>query len=129
MRPDERKFVRETCCKLRWPHGTTWADWSQVNGPIVDAWIDAGECRVYDEDGVILGFLVTTGEVVRALYVKRAFRGEGFGLALVLDWRPSVKQLRAFMPTPSWKRWTICHGLPWVEATEPPPRERMRAAG
>lgn len=86
MAESERAFVRETCAKVRWPRwtpgntGVTWVDWLSVHGPLVDAWLAAGECLVYDLDGIAVGFLLRTGDVLRMLYTKADFRQDRSGV-------------------------------------------------
>lgn len=132
MRADERTFVRETCAKVRWPRrGVTWADWLAVHGRLIDDWLATGECLVYEQDGVVLGFVVASNDVIRCLYVKRDFRGNRFGLALVTELLPVVMAVAAYRPTPSFRRWAHLHGLAWRDVAEPrqseppePPPER-----
>lgn len=119
MAEDERAFVRETCAKVRWPRaGVTWADWITVHGPVVDAWLDSGETLVHEEDGVVLGFLVEAGGVVRCLYVKRDFRGNRFGLELCSARWPHFLVLPAYRTTASFRRWATHHGLEVVEVAQ-----------
>ncbi len=120
MQENERTFVRETCAKVRWPQGETWARWLATHGPLIDDWLATGECLVLEQDGVVLGFLVESGGVVRCLYVKRDFRGNRFGLALLEEAKPVEVEtgLSVYRPTPSFRRWAKLHGLVWRDVDE-----------
>ena len=124
MAEDERTFVRETCAKVRWPHeysqergrmwpSVLWSQWLADHGAAIDQWLEHGECLVYEERGVVLGFLVSTGHTLRCLYVKREFRGHRIGLALAAARWPGFIELSVYRPTPSLLQWARLHGLPW----------------
>jgi len=127
--PTERTFVRETAVKVRWrdprryADGVPWRAWLEPNGRYVDRWLEDGRCLVWDEDGVVLGFLIVSADgVVRCLYVKRAFRGKKIGLRLLgasdLEFGrrgDEIRQLAVYRPTPSWRAWTARHAIPWKE--------------
>jgi len=124
MAEDERTFVRETCAKVRWPHeysaqrgrqwpSVPWSQWLADHGAAIDQWLTRGECLVYAERGVVLAFLVSTGHTLRCLYVKREFRGNRFGLALLNARWPGLVEVSVYRPTPSFLRWASLHGLAW----------------
>ncbi len=126
MLPDEVTFVRETCAKVRWPHmwsathkrripAVNWADWIRTHGAQVDEWLREGKCLVYAQGDVALGFLVASGGVLRMLYVKRRFRGNGFGLNLLNAWRriTPADPVQLYRPTASIEAWCKFHGIPW----------------
>lgn len=102
---------------MRWPrpwagegHTVTWDAWMREHGPLVDGWLRTGDVYVwFDETApdIVLGFLVVTdGDLVRMLYVKRDFRGEGIGLELLgaLPGKP-----RVWHPNGTWRRWVEYH--------------------
>ena len=107
----DMRFVRETSCKVRWPHRQPFTDWEAQHGPTVDYWIADGQCLVADAGGTVLGFAIVTpigvtpDNVVRMVYVKRAFRGDGIGLAL-LTAAGCVPPFVGHLPTPQWFAWT-----------------------
>ncbi len=136
MLPDEAQFVRETCCKVRWPHrwddnerrmrpAVTWNEWLNAHAPVVDTWMRQGQVLVYGADDVALGFLLGTGSVLRMLYVKREFRGDGIGVKLVEAWGHGVPMratpplpIHAYRPTPSFMAWAKHNGgIQWEHAT------------
>lgn len=107
--PDELGFIRETCCKVRRPRGESWSAWEAQHGPLVDRWLREGKALVWCDEtapDLVLGFLLATGDVLRMLYVKRDFRGEGIGLELLgaLSGKP-----RIYHPNAVWKQWTAYH--------------------
>lgn len=105
----ELPFIRETCCKVRQPRGSQWSSWLASHGPTVDGWLAEGKAAVYVEDeepDIVLGFMVTTGDLVRMLYVKRDFRGHGIGLALVGS---LPKKPTPWLPNAVWHRWVDHH--------------------
>lgn len=124
VRESDMAFVRETTCKARWPRvltnpgaapadrvysrPITWHEWERAHGPTVDEWIADGNCMVLDAgEDTILGFaIVTRGELVRMAYVKREFRGNGFGLGLLAACGAGGEPpFRAHLPTASWDMW------------------------
>ncbi len=128
MLPDEAQFVRETCCKVRWPHkwddaakrmrpAVTWNEWLNAHAPVVDTWMRTGQVLVYGADDVALGFLLGTGSVLRMLYVKREFRGDGIGLRLAGGLIDPDGPLQAYRPTPSFIAWAKHNGVEWRHAT------------
>lgn len=126
VRESDMSFVRETTCKARWPRvpvnpaapfaewrytrPLTWHEWEAAHGPTVDQWIADGMCNVLDAgDDTILGFVIATtgdglGSLIRMVYVKREFRGHGFGRELLYS-VGAVPPYRAHLPTASWEMW------------------------
>lgn len=120
VRPFEGRdagFVLETACKIRWPKGTTFREWFAAYVPQVTRWVREGTCLVVDAgDGVtVLGYLIESGGVLRSLYVKRDFRGHGFGLDL-LGATTLTRPLRVQDPTPSFNAWARHHKLDVLRA-------------
>lgn len=128
--PDELPFIRETCCKVRWPrpwmgegHAMAWDAWLREHGPLVDRWLRDGDALVYVEDDVpdlVLGFAVVLHGQLMCLYVKRDFRGHGIGRQL-LDGAGVVygdRHLLCYRPTSSLRHWARHHCLGLVESME-----------
>jgi len=107
---DELGFIRETSCKVRKPRERSWASWEAQHGPQVDRWLREGEATVYaaeEAPEIVLGFLlVTDGDVVRMIYVKRDFRGEGIGLELLGQLKMPP---RPWQPNGVWRQWVAYH--------------------
>lgn len=125
-RESDMAFVRETTCKARWPRMLSnpwapkdqqryhrpmnWHEWESAHGPTVDQWIADGVCAVLDAgDDTILGFAIGTvgdglGTLVRMVYVKREFRGNGFGRELLVA-VGAIPPYRVHLPTASWAMW------------------------
>jgi GNAT superfamily N-acetyltransferase len=96
-------FARETTCRVRWPNGVPWADWALAYGHLVDLWVERGGCWVADAgDDTLLGFVVASDELVRMLYVKRDFRGNRLGRALLEAAGTSAPHV----PNTSWALWS-----------------------
>jgi len=127
--PAELPFIRETCCKVRWPrpwmgegHAVSWDAWLREHGPVVDRWLRDGDALVFCQDDVpdlVLGFSVVTHGQLMCLYVKRDFRGHGIGRALV-DGTGVLygQQLLCYRPTSSLRHWARHHGFELVESIE-----------
>jgi len=103
-----RAFVRETTARVRLPRdewGTArlpWNDWAFAYGALVDLWLREGTCAVVDAgDDVFLGFALAHHGFVRMVYVKREFRGAGFGRELLQAVGTSVPHC----PNDSWRAW------------------------
>lgn len=120
MQPDERAFVFETTCKVRWPRRGqdqfTWSQWRDIYGPKVNRAIDSGTVLVAASDGIILGYLVQLNGVLDMLYVKagadNGLRGNGIGLML-LEASGLSFPLTVTSPTVGFERWTTYHGISW----------------
>lgn len=121
-RETDMAFVRETACKARWPRLCTnpwdppasrvytrpfsWREWEASHGPTVDTWIADGQCLVLDAgQDTILGFVIVAEDLVRMLYVKQEFRGNGFGAELLRALGIDPLTARPHLPTPSWDMW------------------------
>lgn len=116
---DELPFIRETCCKVRQPIGRDggrvvgWGAWKAEHGPPVDRWLADGEVRVYVADeapDIVLGFAVLHQQRVAMLYVKRDFRGNGIGRALLGNPGPDTA-VACVWPTACLRKWARYHGL------------------
>jgi GNAT superfamily N-acetyltransferase len=101
----DRAFVRETTLKVRnHQMGEKQLPWrlaQRAHGPDVDAALE-GTALIAESGGVILGFAVAKADVLEMLYVKRDFRGEGFGYRL---WVDAGRPAYARSPTPSFRHW------------------------
>lgn len=137
---DDGPFVWETTLKVHQPRsrmadGTSrpavcWADWVNLRGAETMQMLRDSRVLVMESGNILLGFVVVSQGVVRMLYVKRDFRGNGFGLELLSADGPAIDHARAdarfphleprplyaARPTPSWKRWARLHGIQWVTA-------------
>lgn len=126
---DELPFIRETCCKVRWPrpwqgegHAVSWEAWVREHGPTVDRWLRDGDALVYVEDSVpdlVLGFVVVQHGQLMCLYVKRDFRGHGIGRELIDGVGVLYgRKLLCWRPTSSLRHWARHHGLELTEERE-----------
>lgn len=114
MEPADLNFVLETTLKVRQPRGLSWREWEGLRRESTKALIAGGAVLVADADGVLLGFALTSFQTLHMLYVKRDFRGDGLGLALLggLRWAPP---LLVEHPTASWRAWTRARGIEWTQ--------------
>jgi GNAT superfamily N-acetyltransferase len=79
-----------------------WEDWQYAYGALVDKWLRGGECAVVDAgDEVYLAFALAFAGLIRMVYVKKEFRGHGFGVRL-LD---SVGTRVPHCPNAGWRAW------------------------
>ncbi len=112
---DERRFIVETTAKVRQPTGVPWHVWRPIGEAAAATAVVNGAAHVVDAGGVLLGFALVYDGAVEMLYVKRDFRGEGFGLEL-------LKAAEVGTPVPvrfttaSWRAWCRSKGLRWEEA-------------
>jgi len=118
----EWRLIEETCCRVRQPRAEKgdvipWAAWEPMYAPAVEAATDGGLVLVADLSGVAVGFVVVSGGGrLFMLYVKREYRGNGYGLALLRAAMPlslAARQIpvTADMLTPAWRRWCRDKGL------------------
>ena len=112
-RSTDRPFIVETTARVRQPHGMTWREWEPYGvhwsrGTLDDA--DADGCKVVDAGGVILGFITIVAGHVEMLYVKRDFRGLGFG-QLLLDAAGMDDNVPCRAPTDSFRMWAAHRGI------------------
>lgn len=117
----DRRFIVETTARVRQPHGVNWADWecygrTWASETLGDGGI--GSTQVVESDGVILGFLMPGYKdgapvYVECLYVKRDFRGLGFGRVL-LDAAGFDDKVPCRAPTDSMRMWAKGRGITLV---------------
>jgi hypothetical protein len=73
----------------------------------------AGAAHVIDAGGTVLGFVLVVSGVVEMLYVKRDFRGEGFGVELLRAAAVIGDSVPVRDTTGSWRAWCRAKGLRW----------------
>jgi GNAT superfamily N-acetyltransferase len=79
-RADERTYIRETALKLIQPSGSGFRAWEKQATP----WISGLHAVVLaDGDVLVVGFALEGPAGVQLLYVRRKFRGVGFGRELM----------------------------------------------
>jgi GNAT superfamily N-acetyltransferase len=111
----DRRFIVETTAKVRQPRDVPWRTWEPIGEGIAARALQDGAAYVIDAGGVMLGFLLVADGVVEMLYVKRDFRGDGFGLELLRH--AGVEQpIAVRASTSSWRAWCRAKGLRWQEA-------------
>lgn len=115
----DRRFIVETTARVRQPHGVTWFDWEPYGmlwAREAFKWEDG--CHVVESDGVILGFVLVTQDPagVEMLFVKRDFRGLGFG-QLLLDAAGMGDPVSCRAPTDSWRMWCSKRGIKFQVVT------------
>lgn len=72
----ERTYVRETALKLIQPPGLGYRRWEEKASP----WIaKLGAVVLAEGDELVIGFVIEDKPGVQLLYVRRKFRGNGFG--------------------------------------------------
>lgn len=111
---DDLRFIIETTAKVRQPPGVPWRAWQPVGEGMAERALRDGAAHVVDATGTVLAFVLTVRGVVEMLYVKRSFRGLGFGLELLrtvgVDTHVPVRAT-----TPSFRAWCRAKGLRWEE--------------
>lgn len=120
MREDERAFVFETTCKVRWPRRGqdqfTWAQWRDIYGKKVNDAIDYGKVLVACSGDVILGYVIHQRDVLEMVYVKagidNGLRGNGIGLML-LEFAGLKPPVTVSAPTVGFERWAQHHDMEW----------------
>ena|SRR5688572_17901763 len=124
----DRRFIVETTAKVRQPRGVTWLEWEPYGRAWADmtfVWqdmvggvSDRPFAWVVEVDGVILGLLLKTHDEqsIECLYVKREFRGLGYG-QLLLDAAGFGDDIPCRAPTESWRRWCARRGIRYTVVT------------
>ncbi len=114
--PRELRFITETWMKLWLPARVGYRRWFKEEGPRVMELLRDSPCYVADVGGgVVLGFVVSQGDLVHALYVKSDFRGLGIGLGLLREAGVTLP-IRCNRVTNSWRHWAKGHGIQWEPA-------------
>lgn len=110
---DDARFIVETTAKVRQPREQGWREWERDGRRNAEDDLRDGSTHVIEADGVLLGFVTMLAGALRMVYVKREFRGNGFGVALLtaagaLDDFPRV---RVIDPTSSFRAWSKRRGF------------------
>ncbi len=113
------RFITESTAKVRQPRDISWREYERRGMRDAEEALKFGQAHVVEADGVLLGFVIMTGDVVTMLYVKRDFRGLGLGIGLLtaagaLDDAPNV---RCYAPTESFRLWCRRKKLTMVRST------------
>jgi GNAT superfamily N-acetyltransferase len=111
---DERRFIVETTAKVRQPPDVPWRAWEPIGMGMAQQSLVAGRALVIDAGGTVLGFLLVVGGVVEMLYVKRSFRGLGFGMELLAAGEVGTP-VPARATTASFRAWCRAKGMRWEE--------------
>lgn len=112
--PDDRRFIVETTAKVRQPTGVPWRAWEPIGEGMAERALHEGAAHVVDATGTVLAFVITVRGVVEMLYVKRSFRGLGFGMEL-------LRAVGIGTPVPvrattaSFRAWCRAKGMRWEE--------------
>src|SRR5262245_37655336 len=116
---DEHDFIIETTAKVRQPPGCPWRAWENVGGSMAKRALERGRALVIDAGGIVLGFVLLVEGAVEMLYVKRDFRGEGFGESLLTAAGVgTLSPLPVTATTASFRAWCRSKGRRWQERRE-----------
>lgn len=111
----ETKFLVETTAKVRQPNGVPWHAWKPIGEGLATKALGEGVAHVIESGGVVLGFIVVRAGVLEMLYVKRDFRGHGFGAELLAA-AGLAQPIAVRDSTTSWRVWCRLRGIRWERA-------------
>lgn len=124
----ERQLIVEASCHARQPRDIPWSAWRAMYEPAILDLIARHRHVVAELDGVIVGFALARTERIglahlHTVYVKKDFRGHGYGkrlVAAVLGVPGPISSIvtTADMLTPSFKAWCSRHAIRYTIATE-----------
>lgn len=119
----EEQLIIEASCHARQPREIPWSAWQAMYTPAIRELLERHQHVVADLDGIVVGFALARARCLHTVYVKKDFRGNGYGKHLVAAVLGSPGPISSIMTTadmltPSFKAWCGRQSIRYTIATE-----------